>query len=179
MNIEECFYLGYTSKVHAKQGEIVLKLDVDFPERYKKLESVLVRMHKQDQLLVPFFITHSQLTNDGNLRIKIDDINSVDQAKELIAKEVYLPLNQLPPLSGNQFYFHEVIGFEVEDAEKGNIGKIINVLDHPTQAILEIQHPSQKEILIPINDQNIVGVNREEKRIQVKAPEGLIDIYLD
>lgn len=78
MNIEECFYLGYTSKVHAKQGEIVLKLDVDFPERYKKLESVLVRMHKQDQLLVPFFISQSQLTNDGNLRIKIEDINSVD-----------------------------------------------------------------------------------------------------
>lgn len=37
MNIEECFYLGYTSKVHGKQGELIAKLDVDNPEKYNKL----------------------------------------------------------------------------------------------------------------------------------------------
>lgn len=179
MNIEECFYLGYTSKVHAKQGELVIKLDVDSPERYKKLESVLIRMHKQDDSLIPFFITQTHLNNDGSLRIKIDDVNTVEQAKELVAKEIYLPLTQLPPLTGNKFYYHEVIGFEVIDTEKGNIGKISNVLDHPTQAILEIIHSSQKEILIPITDESIIALNREQKQIHVKAPEGLIDVYLD
>lgn len=179
MNIEECFYLGYTSKVHAKQGELVAKLDVDNPEQYKKLESVLIRMHKQDSSLIPFFITQTQLQNDGTLRIKIDDVNTVEQAKEMVGKELYLPLTQLPKLTGNQFYYHEITGFAVVDLEKGSLGTIINVLDHPTQAIFEIKHSSGKEVLIPITDDIIQTVDRENKTITVQAPEGLIDVYLE
>lgn len=179
MNIEECFYLGYTSKVHAKQGELVVKLDVDQPERYKKLESVLIRMHKQDQSLVPFFITHVLLNNDGTLRLQIEDVNTVEQAKELIGKELYLPLTQLPELTGNKFYYHEVTGFKVVDVQKGALGSIIHILEHPTQAIMEISHPSGKEVLIPITDDIIQLVDRATKTITVLAPEGLIEVYLD
>src|SRR3990172_3619132 len=103
MNIEACYYLGYTSKVHGKQGELIIHLDVDFPEEYKNLESVLIRMNKQDNSLIPFFISNSQLLNNGTLKIKIDDINTVDQAKALVGKELFLPLDSLPKLTGNQF----------------------------------------------------------------------------
>lgn len=179
MNIEECFYLGYTSKLHGKQGELIAKLDVDNPEKYKKLESVLIRVHKQDNVLIPFFITNTQVLNNGTIKLKIDDVNDVDSAKELIGKELYLPLTQLPKLTGNKFYYHEVVGYKVVDEIKGELGIIKEVLDYPTQAIIEITHPSKKEILIPITDQVIKNVNREEQLIEVLAPEGLIDLYLD
>jgi 16S rRNA processing protein RimM len=179
MNIEECFYLGYTSKLHGKQGELIAKLDVDNPEKYKKLESVLIRVHKQDNVLIPFFITNAQVLNNGTIKLKIDDVNDVDTAKELIGKELYLPLTQLPKLTGNKFYYHEVVGYKVVDEIKGELGVIKEILDYPTQAIIEITHPSQKEILIPITDQVIKNVNREEQLIEVIAPEGLIDLYLD
>lgn len=179
MNIEECFYLGYTSKVHGKQGELIAKLDVDSPEKYKKLESVLIRVHKQDNVLIPFFIQTVQVLNNGTLKLKIDDIDSVDAVKELIGKELYLPLTQLPKLTGNKFYYHEVVGYTVVDEIKGELGTITKVLDYPTQAILEITHSSKKEILVPITDEVIKNVDRDEKRIDVLAPEGLIDLYLE
>ena len=179
MNIEECFYLGYTSKLHGKQGELIVKLDVDNPEKYNKLESVLIRVHKQDNVLIPFFIQTAQILNNGTVKLKIDDIDSVDDARELIGKELYLPLAQLPKLSGNKFYYHEVVGYTVIDEIKGKLGVITEVLDYPTQAILEVTHSSKKEILVPITDDVIKNVNREEKRIDVLAPEGLIDLYLE
>tara|TARA_R110001592_G_scaffold111529_3_gene308992 strand:+ start:2803 stop:3342 length:540 start_codon:yes stop_codon:yes gene_type:complete len=179
MNIEECFYLGYTSKVHGKQGELIAKLDVDSPEKYKKLESVLIRVHKLDNVLIPFFITSAQVLNNGTIKFKIDGVDSLDSAKELIGKELYLPLTQLPKLTGNKFYYHEVVGFTVVDEIKGELGIIKEILDYPTQAIIEITHPSQKEILIPITDQVIKNVNKEEQLIEVIAPEGLIELYLD
>lgn len=179
MNIEECFYLGYTSKVHGKQGELIAKLDVDNPDKYNKLESVLVRLNKNDNSLIPFFISHAQVLNNGTVKLKIDDINDVVQAELLVGKELFLPLTKLPKLTGNKFYYHEVIGFRVIDAVKGNIGEIFNVLEFPQQAVLEIKNAQEKEILIPITDQIIKTVNRAEKTIEIDAPEGLIDIYLD
>ncbi len=179
MNIEECYYLGYTSKVHGKQGELIVKPDVDFPEEYTNLESVLIQLNKKDKTLVPFFIANSQVLNNSTLKIKIEDINSFEEAKALVGKELFLPLNSLPKLSGNKFYYHEVIGFEVIDSEKSNIGKIKQILDYPTQAIFEIINEENKEILIPITDEIITKVDRENKTIEITTPEGLIDIYLE
>lgn len=178
MNIDECYYLGYTSKVQGKQGELIAKLDVDNLSRYNKLESVMIRLNKNDNSLVPFFISQAQVLNNGTLKIKIEDINTTTQAEVLVGKELYLPLHMLPKLSGNKFYFHEVIGFSVIDNVKGNIGKIFNVLEFPHQAILEVKNAEEKEILIPINDQVIKSVHRAEKIIQIVAPEGLIELYL-
>lgn len=179
MNIEECFYLGYTSKVHGKQGEIIAKLDVDNLEKYKKLESVLIRLNINDTSLIPFFISSAQVLNNGTIKLKIDDVNDVAQAELLVGKELYLPLTKLPKLTGNKFYYHEVVGFKVVDANKGEIGEIFNVLELPQQAVLEIKNIREKEILIPITDQIIKTVNRAEKTIEINALEGLIELYLE
>jgi 16S rRNA processing protein RimM len=179
MNIEACYYLGYTSKVHGKKGELIIKLDVDFPEEYTNLESVFIQMNKKDNSLIPFFISNSQLLNNGTLKIKIDDIYSYEDAKSLVGKELYLPLNTLPKLSGTKFYYHEVINFEVIDSIKGNIGKIKQVLEYPHQAIFEVINSNNQEILIPVTDQIITKVDRKNKTIDITTPEGLIDIYLE
>ena len=83
MNIEKCYYLGYTSKVHGKQGELIIKPDVDFPEEYLNLESVFIQLNKRDNSLIPFFISNSQLLNNGTLKIKIEDVNTIEEAKPL------------------------------------------------------------------------------------------------
>jgi len=179
MKIEECFYLGYTSKVHAKHGELIAKLDVDNPNKYNKLESVLIRLNKNVNSLIPFFITSAQVLNNGTVKLKIEDVNNVEHAQTLVGKELFLPLTKLPKLTGAQFYYHEIIDFEAIDAEKGNIGKVFNVMELPQQSVLEIKHSSGKEILIPITDDVVKKVDRTAKTIEINAPEGLIDIYLD
>lgn len=179
MNLDECYYLGYTSKVHGKQGELIIKLDVDFPEEYKKLESVFIQMNKKDTTLIPFFISNTQVQNTGSLKIKIEDLNSISEAKPLVGKEVYLPLKTLPKLEGNKFYFHEVIGFLITDTNKGVVGKLKQVLEYPTQSIFEVINSDNKEILIPITDDIIVNVDRTKETIEVNTPDGLIDLYLE
>ena len=82
----------------------------------------------------------------------------------------------LPELEGNQFYFHEVIGFEVIDKEKGNIGKIKEFID-TNQTIMIIEN-GEKEILIPVVDEVIDRLDRDAKTMYITAPDGLIDIYL-
>ena len=173
MTKEECFYLGRVAKTHGIKGEITLKLDVDDPSAYRDMMYFLLEINK---VLTPFFVEKIVCSGD-KFFVTIQDIKTVEAASALTGKEVYLPLEMLPKLSGKQFYYHEVKGFVVVDEEKGELGPITEVLEYPTQAILQV-FKDKKEILIPILDQVIQKVDRKAKKLYIKAPEGLIEMYL-
>ena len=88
-----------------------------------------------------------------------------------------MPLEFLPKLEGDKFYFHEVTGFTVEDVNFGKVGVIKGINDTTAQALFEIDREGV-EILIPMNDEFIKKVDRKKKIILVETPEGLIDLYL-
>ena len=83
----------------------------------------------------------------------------------------------LPKLSGDKFYYHEVIGFTVVDANFGEVGKIVHINDKAAQPLFEIDREGT-EVFIPMVDDFIKKVDREKKTIQVETPEGLIALYL-
>jgi 16S rRNA processing protein RimM len=60
----------------------------------------------------------------------------------------------------------------------GPTGKIEEVLEYPHQAVMRILN-KDKEILIPITDEIIIGLDRENRILNIAAPEGLIEMYLE
>lgn len=174
MRKEECFYLGKIAKKFSYKGEVLIYLDTDEPELYENMESVFVEINKN---LVPFFIENSALHKNDFLRVKFEDIDNEEQADEVLGCELYLPLSFLPKLEGNQFYYHEVIGFEIEDQRLGVVGKIVSVNDSTAQPLFEVINGTV-EILIPMIDQFLVKIDRENKKVVMNLPEGLVEMYL-
>lgn len=174
MKKEDCFYLGKIVSKFSFKGEVLIKLDTDEPESYLKMESVFVNYNKN---LVPFFIEKSKLHKSDLLRVKFEDVDSEEDADDLMKAEIYLPLDLLPKLEGDKFYFHEVIGFNIVDRDFGKVGTITHINDSTAQALFEIDRDGV-EILIPMNDEFIDKVDREQRTVFVKTPEGLIDLYL-
>ena len=111
------------------------------------------------------------------LRVKFENINGDEDADPLINSHLFLPLDLLPKLIGNKFYFHEIIGFKVTDSSFGEVGLITGVNESTFQPLFEIDR-NGKEILIPLIDNFIKNVDRDNKTIQLEVPEGLIEIYL-
>ncbi len=175
MRKEDCFYLGKIVSKHGYKGEVLVKLDTDEPEVYENMESVFVALGHS---LVPFFIDSCRLHKSSLLRIRFEEIKDEEGANSVMGSELYLPLELLPKLSGNKFYYHEVIGFEVVDEKHGMIGSVTGVNDMSSQALFEIEK-GDKQLLIPISDEIIIRVDRESKSIFVKTPEGLVDLYLN
>ncbi|AXT56904.1 16S rRNA processing protein RimM [Aquimarina sp. MMG015] len=174
MKKEDCFYLGKIVSKFSFKGEVLIKLDTDEPENYVKMESVFINYNKN---LVPFFIEKSSLHKSDLLRVKFEDVDSEEDADDLMKSEIYLPLNLLPKLEGDKFYFHEVIGFKIVDAAFGEVGVIKHINDSTAQALFEIDREGI-EILIPMNDEFIDKVDRKTNTVFVRTPEGLIDLYL-
>ncbi|WP_369048308.1 ribosome maturation factor RimM [Tenacibaculum sp. UWU-22] len=174
MRKEDCFYLGKIVKKHSFKGEVVIKLDTDEPELYKNMESVFVDIGNN---LIPFFIIKSSLSRDTMLRVKFQDVSSEEDADSILGSGIYLPLNLLPKLTGNKFYYHEVIGFTVIDKNYGTVGSIVDINDKAAQPLFEIENDG-KTIFIPLIDDFINTVDRANKTVEVEVPEGLIELYL-
>jgi 16S rRNA processing protein RimM len=176
MNIDSCYLLGFVIKPHGLKGEVVVQLDVDFPEYYKELESVFISKN-QEKILIPFFIEKINL-HPQKAQIKLEEVDTLEQAEALVGNEIYLPLSFLPSLTEDQFYFHEIIDFQVLDEDKGTLGYVQDVYQLPNQDLIGMIY-QQKEVLIPINDDTVKKVDRENKILFVSLPEGLLEIYLE
>ena len=175
MKKDDCFYLGKIVKKYSFKGELLIKLDTDEPDLYENLDALFIDLQNN---LVPFFIESSQLHKSDLLRVKFEDIDTESDADALIKSEIYLPLEFLPQLEHDKFYFHEIIGFQVIDKTHGNIGVVKSVNDSTAQALFEIDKDGI-EILIPMNDEFIVRLDKQNNEILVDTPEGLIDLYLN
>ncbi|WP_209389245.1 ribosome maturation factor RimM [Chryseobacterium sp. RR2-3-20] len=173
MKKKECYLLGKITRRHGLAGNVILKLDTDQPEIYKKLESIFLEING---LLVPFFIEKSSWSKTDALNIAFKNSSDalVDQS---LGKDVYLPLSSLPKLTGNQFYYHEIIGYNILDENDNDCGVIRSVNDQTAQSYF-ITNLDGKEVVIPIIKDWILEVNRNERFIKMQLPEGLIDVFL-
>lgn len=173
MRKEDCYFLGKITRRHGLSGNLILKLDTDQPDFYKKLESMFVEING---LLVPFFIEKVVWSKQDNLNLLFKN-SSETLIEQLLGKSVFLPLSTLPPLSGKKFYYHEVIGFEIREENGKTCGEIVSINDQTAQHYF-ILNLVQKEAIIPIVREWILEVNRREKFIKMQLPEGLMDIFL-
>jgi 16S rRNA processing protein RimM len=172
MKVDDCYQLGYVIKPHGLKGELMIYLDVDFPEEYEDLESLMLLQKHQ---LVPFFVEHIALQPGSKAIVKLEEISTREAAESLMATEIYLPLTALPDLEDDQFYFHEVVGYLMMEGDK-LIGTITEVIDSGPQLLFEVS-VEDFEILVPIVDEIVLAIDNDAKRVEVLLPDGLIDIY--
>ncbi len=174
MEKDQCFQLGSIIRKVGTDGRVLLLMDTDNPKHYIKTESVFVELHGK---LVPFFVSSLRLQPSNQAHLKLDDIDLPEQADMLIGADVFLPLEQLPKLSGTKFYYHEVIGFEVFDLNAKSIaGTIFEILENGPNDLFLVKSNNDQEILIPIAADWIKKVDRSLKRIEMTLPEGLVDV---
>ena len=172
MNFESCYQLGYVLKTHGLKGELVIVIDADNPQEYSEMESVFVEVNKK---LVPFFIERIQLSGEKAI-IRLEEIDSIEEAKKFKGSRIFLPLDVLPDLDEG-YYFHELIGFQVIDSKEGKLGTISGVFDAGSQDLIAM-HYQEKEVLIPLTDEVVTKVDKKSKTIYSTLPDGLLDIYL-
>jgi len=172
---DECFNLGYVSRTWSYKGQVVIFLDVTYPEDYKKLESVFVEI---DEQLVPFFIQTLKMRGKGFAQIQFEGIDNEQAALRLVKKKLYLPDALLPKLNDKQYYNHELPGLILIDHEEGRIGRIREIYDQTLNPIIEVDYEG-KDILIPLNDTTFISIDREKEEFHMKLPEGLLNLAED
>ncbi|MES2516500.1 MAG: ribosome maturation factor RimM [Bacteroidota bacterium] len=174
MTKDNCFELGKITKTHGVRGELILWLDVDFPEDYEDLESIFLDIRGE---LVPFFMETYRLSGNRAI-VQFEDIDTFEKAEGMINLQAFLPLEELPELDENQFYYHEIIDFKVVDQNLGELGTVQTVHSMQAQDLLVMNYQG-KEVLIPVISEIVLNADKAAKVLNVNLPEGLLEVYLE
>ena len=173
MTIEESFYIGYISKTRGLKGEVQLFFEFQDYEDLD-LDVIFVEVNKR---LVPYFVDNIKLQNNSTAYATFEDVDHIDKAQILVRKKMYLPKDKMPERDPDDFRYTDLVGFLVIDEEEGELGEIIDVTEMPQQFIATVELEDGKQLMFPLTEDLILGIDGEEEIIEVELPEGLVDLY--
>lgn len=173
--------VGKFLKTHALKGELNVETEIDpdiFDEEYPLIIPV-------EGIFVPFYIESYRRKGSFGSLIKLDGIDSVEDAKKFVNNEIYMLRRDVAE------YFEmeedelatsdEFVGYEVHDSHYGYIGKVVDV-DDSTQNILLSVKPDNSDslIYIPFAEEFVKDIEDPEDgksgRIEMNLPEGILDL---
>lgn len=165
--------VGFINKSSGFKGEMHGILQMTNPQRMLKHSFLFIQL---EGLPVPFFIEEMEV-NGEQLIVKLEGINSQEEARKYAQKDIYLE-KLVEKKKKTPLTWKELKGYIVVDSTYGEIGPIEEVIEYPMQFIARIIK-GEKEILFPLNEDLVDDVDSEAKTIRVSSPEGLLSIYLD
>ena len=177
MTLDDYYQLGSIGKPHGLKGFVMAFLDVDDPQEYRKLKSVLLEMPSAPGKLVSYDVEKLQPQSNERALLKLKGIDRIEDAEPLRNAKLYRPLQELPTLEEDQFYFHDVIGYAVVDEQLGQLGTVEAFYELPQQDVLAMRYEGQ-EVLIPVVDELVSHADQATRTLHVNLPEGLLDVYL-
>ncbi|MCS6905127.1 MAG: ribosome maturation factor RimM [Bacteroidia bacterium] len=172
--LDDFFLLGKITKAHGLKGEVKAFFDVDDYTSFLQLREVYVQYN--NQALRKLCIQRLRHLGALNFLLKFESLDTLDSVEYLIGQSLFLPISLLPPLSEEEFYYHEVIGFEVVDSKFGKLGIVKEIIPMPAQDLLCVRC-GEKEILIPITHSFVPRVDRNSKLLYTVLPEGLLEVF--
>ncbi len=163
--------LGKITKVHGHQGAVTIRLDRSFSDNIPKMESVFI---ETDGRPVPFFIDYAEQPDPSALRLKFEDYNSAEKMKEFIGCKVFMtePAPQIKMVTDPA----TLVNYKICGENKTTLGVIKEMIENPTQLLLNILTPAGGYFLLPLHDDLIKEIDTENKIIYMVIPEGITDI---
>ena len=160
--------IGRLQKSHGVRGEITLRVFSDFPERIRRGKTVCIGSDFQ-----PNKITGTRWKNDL-LLLKLEGFDNPESVQELVGKEVFSAVKDLPPLSEGKFYHHQLIGLHVWEGDE-YLGVLAAIMETGANEVYIIDQADGSELLLPAIPEVILKIDLEQKRMDVHLLEGLRD----
>ena len=168
---------------HGRRGELIADILTDFPDRFHERRRLLlippprIGTAPREVLLENFWFFRNRLV------VKIEGIDSINGAEALRGYDLAIPAAERAPLEDGSVYVSELIGCRVADlnAEAADIGEVVDVDRGSSSTDLLVVRRSgrrgaEAEVLIPFVQEYLVRIDSVAHRIEMRLPEGLLDI---
>ena len=173
MKQEDTFRIGSLLKTRGLKGEFQLYVDFDGLADIK-FDAVFIEVGGK---LVPYFVKSVKYPQKNVGYLNLEDVDAIEKAAVLVKKDVYLPNALKPEVGEEEFTLMDLEGFIAIDETHGELGEILEVMEYPQQIIASIKYNGH-EVLFPLNETIIKGIDMEGGEVYVELPDGLLDVYL-
>ncbi|MDB5009418.1 MAG: rRNA processing protein RimM [Mucilaginibacter sp.] len=174
MKVEDCFRVGSILKTKGLKGEMQLYVDFDNLADIS-ISNIFIDIAGK---LVPYFVESIKYAQKNVAYLYLEDIDTIEKAAVLVKKDVYLPNKLKPKKKKSDFTLKDLKGFTAVDENEGELGEIIAIHEYPQQLIAAVNYKNC-EVLFPLNEEIIKGIDVVKEIVLIDLPEGLLDIYLE
>ena len=167
--------IGCVTGAHGLRGEVRVRWFGDGPDTLLALERVSLGSGAGDPEPQTFQVVRAGSGRAGEVRLALEGIEDRDSAAALRGRIVLVDAADLEPLGDDDFYWHELIGCQVETTEGEVIGVVRELWDSGRHDLIVVNGGPRGQVLIPTAREIMVSVDREAARIVIEAIPGLID----
>ncbi len=160
--------IGKLRRPHGVQGEVIMDILTDFPERLKKGLVVFVSQDHHPE-------TIRSLRQHGKaLLVAFQGYSTPEEVGVLRNELVYVRADDRPPLEEGEYYHHQLLGLRVVDEFGEFLGILAQILDTRANDVYVVRPQSGPEILLPAIESVILAIDLEQGEIRVHLLPGLI-----
>lgn len=168
----DCEKVGFFRKTHGVHGELVLEFELQFENSIENTNRLFVEL---EGLLVPFFIVENgfRFKTDNTAILTFDGVESEKYAKRMVGSSVYLFKNEIVVIP-DELFDSELVNYLLIDEKLGEIGNIEQVDNYSGNIVFTLVF-NGKELLVPFNEDFLLSLDKQNKIIKLRIPEGLLD----
>lgn len=166
----EYYNVGKIVNTHGVRGEVRVLATTDFiDERFAEGNTLYLQQSGEP---LPLTI-ESTRQHKGFVLVKFvgyDNINDVEQFRD---HELMVSADDQQPLDDGQYYYHQIIGLDVETTDGRHLGKIKEILSPGANDVWVVERPEKRDLLLPVIDDVVKNVDLDKNLVTVELMEGL------
>ena len=165
--------IGYISRSHGVQGEVLIIPDIYAPTLFDVLD--LVRLETTRGDLIPARIESVRVQEKNNrlsFFVKFEHVIDRTQAEKLKSRSVFADRDVVESLLDSDTLPLDLTSFQVFSDGK-SVGVVDVLLENPAHPILQVTTNDQEQLLIPVVNEYIADIDEDTQQIQCKNLEQL------
>lgn len=157
--------VGFLRRPHGIQGEILMEVLTDFPDRLRSGKLVYIGENHQ-----PLHITHKR-SQDQALLLTFAGIDTPEAAGNLRNQRVYIKADVLPELPEGEYYHHQLLGLKVINEDGLEVGTLTEIIETGANDVYVATSVEGKETLFPAIESVILDVDLGGNEMRVRLPD--------
>ena len=178
INKNEWLIVGLITSCHGINGQVKVKSLSDFEERFLKTGIRWLQKENEPPLKIELTSGYKQPGKETFI-IKLQGINTRNQAEELKNYKILVETNKLPKLKKEEFHLLELLNLQVkisENDELKKIGKVINLENEKNNLLVIELFKNQKKVLVPFVKEIVTKVDINNNFLIINPPNGLLEL---
>jgi len=111
----------------------------------------------------------------GGLIVHFAEVGDRNAADLLRGRTLLIAADEARPLEKDEFFFHDLVGLEVETADGRRVGRVVEIYEGGAVPYLGVSDGS-RERLLPFARALVREVDLDGRRLVIEAMPGLLDL---
>jgi 16S rRNA processing protein RimM len=164
--------VGRVASAHGIKGEISVHPLTRDPARFFDLERILTSSGRaRDDAVKPRKIESVRL-HKGRVLLKLEGVQTRDDALSLIGQEIYVPVEEQLELAKGEYFIDSLVGLTAVDQTGRPVGVVSDVDDIPGNPVITLKTPGGAEVMIPFRKTFVLSVDLKLSRLVLSEAFG-------